>query len=1332
MNNPYIGPRSFAREQRDRFFGRSREARNLLSLVISERLVLFYAQSGAGKTSLLNTSLIPSLEENERAVLPVGRVSGELPAGLDDVDNIFVFNLLTHLDQSNTDPACFARMELKDFLEHLSSADGETYAYDPAEAEEGEGSNDDADDEEMLLYVLIIDQFEEILTDHPERWKDRAGFFRQLDQAMRHDPGLFVVLTLREDYVAALESYAPFLTDRMRSRFYMERMERKAALAAVTGPAKKYGRPFAPGAAEALVDNLSLIRSSRSAEPRPGQYIEPVQLQVVCFQLWRNLPPGEEITLEEVEQIGNIDHALADFYEQALAETLQASGGSELELRQWFDRKLITEAGTRGTVFQGEEATGGMNNRAVRLLEDRFLVRAESRAGAVWYELVHDRFVEPIRQANQEWLERQGPLLRDALAWIESNKTDQSLLYTGEKLAKVLAERAERNVLEPVITEFLEDSQARQTWLDEKEEANQRFRKWFKVAVVVAAVAIIASLWAGWATDEARRATKQAKVAEKAAIISQKATEKALDQLRKTETLNIGMALNAKAEVAESKGSRLYANLYSIYAMDKLGKNNRDSNAYMDAVIRAQANPVPVPAFVGHHADDVRSVAFSPDGRTAASASYDNTINIWDVSTGTQLNVLKGHTDWISTIAFSFDGSLLASGAKDKSISIWKVSTGECLHILKGHTGMIRNVAFSDAGYLLASSSKDNTIRIWDVFTGQRLHKIEVDKAGGASSISFLPGSQIFAAGCYDGTIGIWDAQIGKRLNTLDGYKSYVLSVAFSSNGRLLAAGSFGTIDVWDIKNSYRMRTIKTDDNLMVYSLSFSPDGQTLAAGIFTNSILMVDVENGQYISTLEGMTSGRSIAFSSDGQTIVASGSWNNTTGFWEITPGRVRNLKGHTGRVITIWFSPDSRNVTSVARDKTIGIWDSATGRRLQKIHLEKMTGTDDVRFSPDGHMFAAGSWNSNRIRLGEVSSGKWLRTLDGHNDQVDNVLFFPENRLLASVSSDESIKIWDVRSGECLRTLQLEKGTKGGVSFSPTGRIFTANLNDEAIGIWNLNTGERLLTLPGESGDSTFSSDGQLLAVRDSKYRFITIWDTSTGQRLHTLKIHNDSVLWVIFSPDGRFLATSSLDRVITIWDVRTGKQIDTLREDNIANESIIAFSPDGKTLAFTTDDNAIGLWDLEPTINEFSGISLDENGEYKIDLDTLPYKLEGLELQPIKEKQSGPNKPAHWSRYHPFHWLPAAEKGDSNAMLQIGIIYDRNNDITRALRWYGKAIKAGNEQAGKQQGILLHWLEDKENWQTVPGPFRTTFCKAKDEFELPSSVLTRCTTQEEEHP
>jgi hypothetical protein len=183
IDNPYVGPRAFTRAEGDRFFGREREARELLARVIAERLVLFYAQSGSGKTSLLNTRLIPQLQAEGYAVLPVGRVIGELPEEVGDVHNIFSFNLLLHLDQSKGDPRRFTEMSLKDFLAGLSSDDGEHYYYDaniaPSAASE---------EYETPVHVLVVDQFEEIFTTHLERWQDRADFFQQLEEVMAADP----------------------------------------------------------------------------------------------------------------------------------------------------------------------------------------------------------------------------------------------------------------------------------------------------------------------------------------------------------------------------------------------------------------------------------------------------------------------------------------------------------------------------------------------------------------------------------------------------------------------------------------------------------------------------------------------------------------------------------------------------------------------------------------------------------------------------------------------------------------------------------------------------------------------------------------------------------------------------------------------------------------------------------------------------------------------------------------------------------------------------------------------------------------------------------------
>ncbi|MCB0037248.1 MAG: ATP-binding protein, partial [Anaerolineales bacterium] len=402
--NPYVGPRTFEEQDANLFFGRERESRDLLSLVITEPLVLFYAESGAGKSSIINTRLIPGLREEQFNILPTGRVGGNLPDDLEDVPNIFVFNLLASLDKGKNTPQALADLTIVEYLRMfkvVAAEDHDTF-YD----ELGEES----------ARVLIIDQFEEIVTTNLDRWQDREGFFEQLSEAIREDQLLWVVLTLREDYVAALEPYARLMPNRLRARFYMQRMKADAAEQAIEQPAALAGRPFAPGVARQLVDNLRQLHNDDGQDKTLGEYVEPVQLQVVCFQLWNNLEgrPLGPITAQDLEELGNVDQALGEFYEHALAGALQNTNVSEVAIRNWFERHLITEANTRGTVYQGAKETAGMPNEVVLLLANQYLLRAEQRAGGMWYELVHDRFVEPILQANQTWRLKQSPLLRAA------------------------------------------------------------------------------------------------------------------------------------------------------------------------------------------------------------------------------------------------------------------------------------------------------------------------------------------------------------------------------------------------------------------------------------------------------------------------------------------------------------------------------------------------------------------------------------------------------------------------------------------------------------------------------------------------------------------------------------------------------------------------------------------------------------------------------------------------------------------------------------------------------------------------------------------------------
>lgn len=373
--NPYVGPQPFERDDANRFFGRRREARDLAALVVAHRVVLLYSSSGAGKSSLLNAGVLPLLEERGADVLPPGRVGGAALA--DSAANVYTAALLAQWSREPDPPTLAAWL-----------------ATLPRGVDE-EG--------EAVLRVLVLDQFEELFTARPDRWKERATFVEELAAALDADPRLRLVLTLREEYLAQLEPYAELLPGLLRTRFRLERLGYDAALEAVTLPLRPTRRSYAAGVAEGIVRDLLTLKVEAGGTPRDveGEYVEPVQLQVVCRELWNGLPADVDvITSEHVQRFADLDAVLAAFYEDALAAAAAESGARERRIRTWVRDELITAGGTRSTVYREVQTTAGLDNRAVEALERKRLIRAEPRAGGTWYELTHDRLIDPIRGSN--------------------------------------------------------------------------------------------------------------------------------------------------------------------------------------------------------------------------------------------------------------------------------------------------------------------------------------------------------------------------------------------------------------------------------------------------------------------------------------------------------------------------------------------------------------------------------------------------------------------------------------------------------------------------------------------------------------------------------------------------------------------------------------------------------------------------------------------------------------------------------------------------------------------------------------------------------------------
>jgi hypothetical protein len=422
--NPYVGPRPFKEGEGHLFFGREKDARDLASLIVAHSEVLLYAQSGAGKTSLLNAKIIPSLRQKGFELLPIARIrlATGVPSDL-HTNNVYIRNVLLAWTTVDLSSEKLSRLSLPQFLAERP------YMLD--------------EDGLRRPRALIIDQFEELFTLYPDRWKERAGFFEQVGEALHTDSLLRLVFVIREDFLAEFDSYSELLPGNARARVRLERLREKSALEAVIGPLKGTDRAFAPEVAEQLVEQL---RSLPVRGPKGlmttvvGEFVEPAQLQAVCQRLWQETPTDAQlITREHLQEFGDIREVLIDFYERSLRRARTTGRISEGKLRRWFEKVLISGEGTRGTVSRGETHTGGIPNNIVDVLEEEHLLRGEWRGDAHWYELSHDRFIEAILSSNQSRRLRQ---YRRALALTCGLVISISILF----LSSLLREHKVNNV----------------------------------------------------------------------------------------------------------------------------------------------------------------------------------------------------------------------------------------------------------------------------------------------------------------------------------------------------------------------------------------------------------------------------------------------------------------------------------------------------------------------------------------------------------------------------------------------------------------------------------------------------------------------------------------------------------------------------------------------------------------------------------------------------------------------------------------------------------------------------------------------------------------------
>jgi WD40 repeat protein len=1124
LTSPFVGLTSYAQENAPFFFGRDAEQRVLISNLRASRLTLLYAQSGAGKSSVLRAGAAAKLAELARRSVEQRGFARYVPVVFSSWRDEPTGALIAEIEKAiapflpKPSPPGRTLERLDEVIEAASNAAGATL-------------------------LVVLDQFEEYFLYRPREAHD-GRFADELAACInRADLHANFLISIREDAYSGLgDLFQGRIRNVYSNYLHLEHLTRESAREAIEKPITSFNElhpaevpvEIESGLVDVILGQLGSDQfapdqggigrlTGRNGSDLRGGEIAASYLQLVMKRLWETELTRGSRTLHRatLEELGGAQTIVRTHVDRALDNLPEEAREAAVDIFH----HLVTPSGTKIALAASDlaEYTGRPAAESSTLLErlassDTRILRPvppPGQEGGTRYEISHDLLAPAIL----DWGGRQRAVR------LEREKE------SAERVARVEKRRARMFRTLALGSGAL-----------------------LIIAIVALVVAVIAAHTAQRASQNAvhqrdiavssQLITRSESVADTAPTISRLLSVAAWRIYPSDATRNAMLAAAARPGIAAL--NVVVGRVYTVgFSPDGriLATGGADGTVRLWDMATQRQIGSPLTAGTG----PVVSVAFSPDGRILATGGADGTVRLWDVVTHRQIgSLLTAGTGPVVSVAFSPDGKTLASA--DGAVRLWDVVTQRQIgSLLTAGTGPVVSVVFSPGGRILATGSADGTVQLWDAAAiGQELGSLLTVGTGAVVWVAFSPDGKTLASA--DGAVRLWDVATGHQLGSqITGGTGPVVSVALSPDGKTLATGSAdGTVQLWDVATHRQVRSPLTAGTGPVRSVAFSPDGKTLASA--DEAVRLWAVATGHQLGS---QITGGSVAFVSLAFVSVA--------------------------------LSPDGKTLATGSADGTVQLWDVATGRQIRSQTTGSTRAVVSVAFSPDGKTLATGSADGT-VRLWAVATGRQIRSqITVGTGPVVSVVSSTGSKTLATRSADGTVRLWDVATGrQIAKPLTHRIGTVLSMAFSGDGGTLATGSYDAKVRLWDVATsqqmGKALTGHTGPVGSVAFSRDGRVLAS-GSYDGTARLWDVATRHRIGSqLTGGTGPVMSVAFSLNGKTLATASGDGTMRLWDVATGHRTGNRLIGHTGTLVSVAFSDDGKMLISASDDDTVRRWKI----------------------------------------------------------------------------------------------------------------------------------------------------------